>query len=220
MGSKKTIQEEKPLVSSCIQGDKVAWNKLVEQYKGLIHKSISRTLQLKGWRTDLHLIEELYQDFFLKLHEDNYKKLRQFGWRHNCSLATWLWAIARNFVLDFVRKGSRKVYKTQSLDKRPDSDEGEDYSDEEEEDKSKNALENLIEQESRDLLGKAMESLPKEEATLIDLIYFEKIPHERVARMMGKSVDALYIQKKRVLEKLKKYFEKHVGIEDLERLLL
>ena len=47
---------------------------------------------------------------------------------------------------------------------------------------------------------------------MIDLIYFRGLSHSRAASILGKSVDAVYMQKKRVIGKLKDIIEKeHKG---------
>ena len=217
MADKKTIREEKALVSACIQGNKAAGDELVERYSKLVYWSIYRTLQAKGWSKEPDLANDLHQEFFSRLLEDNFKRLKQFDWIDNSSLATWIYKVARNLTFDFIRKESRIAEKTKPLSETSDSDK--EKNNEDWKDIIKSALKNLTDEERKLLLNKALETLDEEERTLIRSLFYQDKSYQLVAKTMGRSVDALYMQKKRTLEKLQDFFKKHVGSEELRRLL-
>ena len=105
------------LVQSYTKGDKRTWDEFVEKYSRLIYKYIHSVLQSKGIN---HFsqddINDLFQDFFLCLVKDNFKKLRSFKAKNGCSLASWLRQVVINFTIDYIRKFKPVV----SLDEETD----------------------------------------------------------------------------------------------------
>ena len=91
-------------VRRCVKGDKRAWNEFVERYSSLIYNYIHSVLKIKG-RTYAHEnINDLFQEIFLSLAKDNFKKLSSFQARNGCSLASWLRQVTVNFTIDYIRK--------------------------------------------------------------------------------------------------------------------
>ncbi len=207
---KNNSQEEKELIEACISGDKKAWGQFVEKYSKLVYNCIYRTLEAKGWALDSNLVEDLYQEMFLIILKDDFEKLRRFGWKNNCSFATWLSVISKNLVLDFVRKESKRAGKTDSIDKEVDSESGATLLDTLK-DKTENVAAKLSRESTIDLLKAVIEDFDENDKTLLDLLYYHEMPYEDIAELMGKSIDALYMQKKRLLDKLKDSFKKRVG---------
>ncbi len=203
-------QQDRELIQACITGDKKAWDEFVEKYNKLVYNCIYRTLEAKGWALAPSLVEDLYQEVFLTILGNDFEKLKKFGWKNSCSFATWLSVISKNLVLDFVRKESKRAGKTESIDKEVDSESGATLLDMLK-DKAENADEKLSQQDTIDLLKEVITALDENDRTFLDLLYYQEMPYEYIAELMGKSVDALYMQKKRLLEKLKDSFKKRVG---------
>ncbi|OGW79639.1 MAG: hypothetical protein A3G33_07560 [Omnitrophica bacterium RIFCSPLOWO2_12_FULL_44_17] len=210
MKEKANIEEEKRLIAACLRGDGQAWGEFITKYNKLIYSSIYRALKWKNWTPDPDLVKDLYQGAFEAILEDDYEKIRQFGWENGCSFATWLGVIVRNRVIDFVRKESKRSSKTESLDGRAVSEEGYRLIDRLKDD-SGTALETLTQKEKVELLEKAIETLDENDKVFVKLLLARDFSHQAVARLMGKSLDAVYMQKKRVLEKLKRYLKNYVG---------
>jgi len=92
-------------VQSCVKGDRQSWDKFVKRYSRLIYNYIHSILKLKGanqFKQDN--INDLFQEIFLSLVKDNFKKLKSFKAKNGCSLASWLRQVTVNFTIDYIRK--------------------------------------------------------------------------------------------------------------------
>jgi hypothetical protein len=87
-------EKEKILLAGCIKGEKAAWDALVLQYSKLAYSTIRSTLTLHHALPQDDIVEDLHQDFFLSLCENDFRKLRQFRGERGCSVASWLRVIA------------------------------------------------------------------------------------------------------------------------------
>lgn len=204
-----TKEEEKKLVQMCISGDKKAWDNFVSQFCKLIYNFIHKTLKRYGCQNNPDLVEELFQDIFLGLLKDDYSKLRNFGWKNDCSISTWLGVVATNLVMDSLRKDSRYKHKFESLDATAESADGEMTSLANKAHNDRSFVEDLYSQENLELLNSLIDKLQPSDQLLFTLIYKDGLALEEVAQHMHKSIDALYMHKKRVLDKLKAEFEKN-----------
>ena len=91
-------------VRRCVKGDKRAWNEFVERYSSLIYNYIHSVLKIKGRTPAEDNVNDLFQEIFLSLAKDNFKKLSSFQARNGCSLASWLRQVTVNFTIDYIRK--------------------------------------------------------------------------------------------------------------------
>lgn len=91
-------------VQRCVKGDKQAWDEFVEKYSSLIYNYIHSVLKIKGHNFSQDNINDLFQEIFLSLAKDNFRKLSTFQARNGCSLASWLRQVTVNFTIDYVRK--------------------------------------------------------------------------------------------------------------------
>ena len=94
--SMSIFEEEKVLVRRIIHRDEKALLLLYKKYQKTIHYYIYRELK------DYHVAEEITQDVFL----DFIEALRDFHFQS--SIKTFLFAIARNKTIDFIRKKKLK----------------------------------------------------------------------------------------------------------------
>lgn len=88
----------------CVRGEKQAWDEFVDKYSHLIYNYIYSVLKTKGFRLTQENINDIFQEIFLSLTKDNFKKLRSFKARNGCSLASWLRQVVINFTIDYIRK--------------------------------------------------------------------------------------------------------------------
>ena len=79
------------------------------------------------------------------------------------------------------------------------------------EDTTANADDKLSQQDTTDLLREAINDLEESDRAFLDLLYYQEMPYESIADLMGKSIEALYMQKKRLIDKLKKTLKNHVS---------
>jgi len=207
----KTIEREKALISRCIDGEKRAWDEFVDAYKALIYHAIISSFQFAGYRNVEEATGDIFQDVFTSLLKDDYAKLRSFGWKNGCSLASWIHIVAKNVTFDYLRRYFKRGEIMEPL-AEGDEEEPAEYRIKESEEMM--GLDKLESEERNDLFEKALKALPKEDFFLIELIYFRGISHQKAAGILGKSVEAIYMQKKRAIDKIKETVEVNYGKYD------
>lgn len=99
------MNEDLEFVQRCVRGEKLAWDEFVDRYSRLIYKYIYSILQQKtpGLSTKENS-NDIFQDIYLSLTENNFKKLKSFKAKHGCSLASWLRQVTIRRTLDYLRK--------------------------------------------------------------------------------------------------------------------
>ena len=145
-----------------LNGDDTGLTEIIRQYKDGL------TLYINSYVNNIFTAEDLMEDTFFKLAA---KKPRFSG---KSSFKTWLYAIARNIALDYIRKNS-KISGT-SIDDLSN------YIAEE----STIEREYLI-KEQEILLHRTMRKLKSEYFQVLYLVYFEGFTNEEIARIMKKN---------------------------------
>lgn len=148
-----TTEESKVLIERCLNNDPLAFEELVYQYERLVYTTAYRMLNNHSDAQDVT------QEVFIKV----YQKLEMY--KPTYSFAAWISTIASNTCIDYIRKNKKK--QILSLDKEIEFDdssitltiESDDLTPEEE----------LLQQEKRDLLTKAIQMLDHESRELIIL---------------------------------------------------
>lgn len=194
---KESIALEKRLVARCLKGERRAWDEFIDRYKRLIYNTIIRTLDSVAYENKEEITADLFQEFFALLFRDNCAKLRSFSWKNGCSLVFWICVITKNLTFDYIRKAFSRKKTIASV---------EGFSEAEKifKDTGVSFLDEIESEERIVLFEEALRQLSEEELGLIKFIYYLELPHECVASLLNKSVDAVYMQKKRVIEKLAK----------------
>ena len=100
----RNAETEKALITACVRGDRRAWDAFVGQYSALIYHTIKKTFSLYHAEPRSDLVEDLYQEFFVAIVRDDFKKLRQFRGDKGCSLASWLRLLCARLTIDFLRR--------------------------------------------------------------------------------------------------------------------
>jgi RNA polymerase sigma factor (sigma-70 family) len=202
------IKFEKQLIAGCVAKDKQSWDLFVDTYGKLVYKIIYRTLASKGFIDKNSLAEELYNEVFVAfLSKDSYR-LKSFKWKNGSSLATWIRVITRNLVLDYIRKISNETEILQSANEKVFDDDKKELIDTLTDDRSDSALDLLESDDNRIVLEKAFKELSDTDKQLLELLYFQNFSHEDTAAVLNKTVDAIYMQKNRLIQKIKGIIEK------------
>jgi len=180
-------EKEQTLIAACLRRDKAAWDSFVAQYSNLIYHTIKKTLNLHHVETRADFVEDLYQEFFLSLLRNEYKKLRQFRGAHGCSLPNWLRILAARLTIDFLRKQAPTSGEVAGAMSRHGPD----------------PAEPLLNEQQEKLLNQAIQTLSPRDCILLDLCYRQALASEQIATLLKTSVSAVYAQKSRVLEKIR-----------------
>lgn len=144
-----------------LSGEKTAFDGIVELYRENLIFFINR------YTGDLDAAEDLSQDAFLEL------LLHPKRYDFRVSLKTYLFTIARNKAFNYLKKQGRIV-----------------YSDEETTEKSeayRSFEQEMLKNEEKRTLHKAIAGLPQDYATVIHLLYFEDMSYSEAGAVMKKS---------------------------------
>ncbi|MBI3617737.1 MAG: SIMPL domain-containing protein [Candidatus Omnitrophica bacterium] len=108
------------LIKGCIAGGKRFWDVFVEQFTRLIYDSIIRTFKKYGAEINQDIIDDLHNDIFVFLLDDQYNALKAFEGRNGCTLASYIRTIAIRKTIDYWRR----LRPTTSIDHEGDYEEG------------------------------------------------------------------------------------------------
>lgn len=184
-----------PLLAAYRAGAPGAAEALLAGYRPFVHESIVRFLALRcRGRTDL--ADDLTHEVFLALLRDDGARLRQFEGRNGCSFGGWLRVVAVRLTIDVLRRERRLV----SMD-----------------DESSRMLElrrsltssepdpetALVGSELAERLQAAVAGLPPKDRLLVELHLVRGVALDEFAATMGVSMNAVYVRKSRVLERLR-----------------
>ncbi|MCB1306601.1 MAG: RNA polymerase sigma factor [Leptospiraceae bacterium] len=90
------------LLSELIQGNTGAWKRFQERYAAVIYDAVRKTF-MKYDPGSLEQTEDVVQNVFLRLVQKDYNSLRRYD-SSKSSPTTFLYVIARNTTIDFLRR--------------------------------------------------------------------------------------------------------------------
>lgn len=180
------------LIDELKQGSQQAFRTLAEQYS---QKVVSTCYRFVKNSEDA---EDIAQEVFLEV----YKSIRMF--RSDADLNTWLYRIAVNKSLDFLRRKKRKkrVADLRSLFQFTKSAVSTDSSPQTQ----------LEDQERQEILRQQIDLLSENQHIALILSQYEQLSNARIAEIMGTSESAveslLHRARENLRKNLAKYFEK------------
>lgn len=174
------------IISMCLNKDSenLGFNLLLSKYKERVYWHIRRMV------IDHDDTDDLVQDTFVK----TWKNLNSF--RSDSQLFTWIYRIATNEALTFLKKKKKKYflpigqYEEVLLSKLKDD--------------------NYFEGEDLQLkLQQAILILPEKQRLVFNMKYFEEIKYEEMSEILGTSVGALKASYHIAVKKIEKYLLSH-----------
>ncbi len=187
-------QSDAKLIHQVLQGDPDAFGPLVKKYQKGVHALVWRKIG------DFHIAQEITQDAFLNA----YQKLGTLK-NHNL-FAGWLYVIASNLCLDWLRKNrlpmeSLDVEDTNEVDKVS-------YSQYTVEKRESEADENR-----REVVKDLLKKLPESERTVMTLHYLGEMTIKTISEFLGVSQNTVKSRLSRARNRLRK--EENVVRENL-----
>ncbi|MFK7970725.1 MAG: RNA polymerase sigma factor [Bacteroidia bacterium] len=162
--SKNTI-EDRELVARAKKNDAKAFEKLESKYRKSVYYMLLKMVK----NTDD--AEDLTQEAFAK----SFISIEKFDSKY--AFSTWLFRIATNNAIDFIRK---KRVKTISIDNPIEGDDGSKMRlDVKDHRPDPNAA--MLKDQRKQYLAKAIDRLPEKYRTLVDLRYFRELSYQEVA---------------------------------------
>lgn len=164
-------KDDKVLVEEAQAGSTAAYEELVQRYQGKIYGLI---YNMTSNNADA---EDLVQDVFIKV----YKSLGKF--KGQSSFYTWLYRIAVNQTINFIKKRKRKAaFSLDDIDLGIERDEAYiEFSPRE------SPIRDISISEIQEKLNKALKTLSEKHRTVVVLHDIQGIPHDEIAKMLGTS---------------------------------
>ena len=185
-----------PALTDWLAGAPGAAERLVAIHRGVVRDAIVRFLGTRA-RGRLDLADDLTHEVFLALLRDDGRKLRTFAGRHGCSFAGWLKVVAVRLTIDRLRRDARMT----SLDDDTPRMEELRRSLRSDAPDPEAAVQGA---ETAERLRVAMGELGAKDRVLVELHVTRGAPLDEVARVLGVSMNAAYVRKSRVLDRLRR----------------
>jgi len=185
-----------PLIAAYLAGDPHAAERLVASFGGVVRDAIARFLAVRV-RSRLDLAEDLAHEVFLALFAENGRKLRTFAGRHGCSFGGWLKVVAVRLTIDRLRRDARLAHLDDDTPRmlelrrtlRSDAPGPEE------------AMQGV---ETAEQLAHALAELGPKDRMLAELHLVRGRSLDDVAQTLGVTMNAAYVRKSRVLDRLRR----------------
>ncbi len=181
--SQKALEDFK-LIDMAVDGDEKAYAKLLTRYKRPVYHMILKMVR------NVDDAEDLTIESFAKA----FKSLHRF--KKDFTFSTWLFRIATNNTIDFIRK---KKLNTLSISNTYTDDDGQSVSIEVE-DVNLNPQEEAIRSQKAELIQVFVDMLPAKYQKLVRLRYFSELSYEEIAQELEAPLGTVKAQLHRARE--------------------
>lgn len=163
--SSKALEDFK-LIDMAVGGDEKAYAKLLQRYKRPVYHMILKMVR------NIDDAEDLTIESFAKA----FRSLHRF--KKDFTFSTWLFRIATNNTIDFIRK---KKLNTLSIENTYTDDDGQSVSIDVEDDGNLNPQEEAIKAQKEEIIQVFVGMLPPKYQKLVRLRYFHELSYEEIA---------------------------------------
>ena len=185
-----------PVLAAYLAGDPTGPDRIFATFGSVVRDALTRFLAFRV-RGRLDLADDLTHEVFLALFRNDGRKLRTFAGRHGCSFAGWLKVVAVRLAIDRLRREARVVAlddetpRMLELRRSLRADDGD----------PEIAMQGM---EAAERLSSALTELGPKDRLLAELHLIRGRSLDDVADLLGVSMNAAYVRKSRVLERLRR----------------
>lgn len=160
----QSSEQDRALVEEALAGRQGAYNELMQKYQGALTRHVQRMVRKQGE------VDDLVQECFIKA----FSALKSYS--SDYAFSTWLYKIATNHTIDYLRK---KKLATMSIDRPIQTKDGEiEY---ELPDTSYRPDRHIVEDQRRELIQEAIDSLPPKYHKVIVMRHQQELSYEEIA---------------------------------------
>lgn len=163
----ESSREDDVLVKRAMGGDEQAYSELVEKYQRALYFHILKMIK------DKEQVNDLVQEAFVKAFDN----LNTYS--TNYAFSTWLYRIATNHTIDYLRK---KKLKTLSIDEPVKTRDGEMRM--QLEDESAGTDRNIIRKQRQNIVQNAIDELPPKYRKVIEMRHMEEKSYQEIADVL------------------------------------
>lgn len=160
-------REDDVLVEAAIGGDENAYSQLVDKYERALYFHILKMIK------DREQVEDLVQEAFVKA----FNNLNTYS--NNYAFSTWLYRIATNHTIDYLRK---KKLKTLSINEPVKTREGEMKM--QLPDQDAKADRGIIRKQRQEMVREAIDDLPEKYRKVIEMRHMEEKSYQEIADVL------------------------------------
>jgi RNA polymerase sigma-70 factor (ECF subfamily) len=182
--SDKALEDFRLIDKATLDHDEQAFAELMKRYKKPVYHMILKMVR------NVDDAEDLTMEAFAKA----FKNLQRF--KKDYTFSTWLFRIATNNAIDFIRK---KRLETMSLDTSFKDDSGEAVTIDVE-DNELNPMEETIKSQKIELIRIFVDKLPPKYQRLVKLRYFDELSYEEIAKELEAPLGTVKAQLHRARE--------------------
>jgi RNA polymerase sigma factor (sigma-70 family) len=175
--------EDKDIIESFNNGNKNAFNLIVLKYQKRIYWLVRKFV------LDHDDADDLTQEIFLKL----YKSIGDF--RGDSALFTYIYKIAVNFSLNHIKKNKVLSNYKKDFDSKVFKIKSNDLNSDEIYDKNIDTI----------MIKDAIQILPEQQRAVFTLRFYEELPYEEIASILGTSVGGLKANYFHAFKKIQNY---------------
>ncbi|MBS1638139.1 MAG: sigma-70 family RNA polymerase sigma factor [Bacteroidetes bacterium] len=175
----KAVYDYKLIQSALNNGDQKAYAELMHRYRESVYFMMLKMVNNKDDAEDL-TIEAFGRAF---------KRLSQYT--PNFAFSTWLFKIASNNAIDFLR--NKKKNDALSLDSKMENEEGQEFS-KSIKSSTLDPEENIIKKQKIELLRDVVEKLKPRYRELVQMRYYEELSYEEISTKLGLPVGTVKAQ--------------------------
>ncbi|MDF2158995.1 sigma-70 family RNA polymerase sigma factor [Algoriphagus sp. CAU 1675] len=195
--SNKALEDFDLIDQAVEEKDQQAYATLMKRYKKAVYFMILKMIR------DADDAEDLTMEAFAKA----FKNLHRF--KKDYTFSTWLFRIATNNTIDFIRK---KKLKTMSLNNTLSDDSGNSVNIDVEDDDD-NPQDVFIKSQRKEMVRVFVDKLPAKYRKLVQLRYFDELSYEEIAQELDKplgTVKAQLHRSRELLYEIASGKEKHI----------
>lgn len=195
--SNKALEDFDLIDRAVDEKDQQAYATLMKRYKKAVYFMILKMIR------DADDAEDLTMEAFAKA----FRNLHKF--KKDYTFSTWLFRIATNNTIDFIRK---KKLKTMSLNNTL-TDDGGNYVNIDVEDDDNNPQDEFIRSQRIEMVRIFVDKLPAKYRKLVQLRYFDELSYEEIAKELEKplgTVKAQLHRSRELLYEIARGKEKHI----------
>ncbi len=181
------MENDVKLYKEFLLGNQNAFDKLMDKYRKNIICFIN------GYVKNIDIAEDLAQDVFV------YILINKKEYDFKYSMKTYLYTIARSRALNYIKREKRIIYLNENVEYGNKEDS---YSIEEE----------IVSNERKQKLYKAIEELNETQKRAIFLADIEELSYNEIGKILGKSIS----QTKMIIYRARKNLKKLLGKERME----
>lgn len=186
--------EDSQIIQEALRGDDIAYKKLMKKYHDAIFNFIYRMVH------DREQVEDLTQEAFIKA----FSSLKSFNEEY--AFSTWLYKIATNNSIDYIRKRKLQMYSIDKPVESKDSDFSFELPDE-----TYEPDRDIISDQRALLLNEAISRLPEKYQQVIRLRHQEERSYEEIAKMLKLPIGTVKAHIFRARELLYKQLKHQIG---------